>query len=268
MNMRAPEPVTPNGRLQARGFAAQEAGIAAVEFGLILPLMLLVYLGLVELAHGLRAAEQVDLIAHTLADLTGQQNNGQTTTQASIADTDFQSIFGAGYALLSPLPTASLKMTISEVNILVKTSTNPYTYYATVDWTVSNNGGVQRNGAGCLTGYTTSAQFNPPTTWPASSTSMPAAFTSGSTQPAGPVIVADVVYTYNLGFFSSVTQNFPLPNPTITIKRTVFAPIRNQYSNTTHTLLYNHIAYAVIGSPAPTAPVTALAGTNCISPIQ
>lgn len=265
--MRALSRSVKNGRLQAQGFLAHRRGLAAVEFALILPMMLLIYLGLVELAHGLRAAQQVDLIAHTLADLAGQQGNSQPSSQATLADADFQSIFGAGYALLAPLSTSTLKMTISEINILENTSTNPATYYATVDWTVANNGGVRRNGSGCLTGYTTTAQFNPPKSWPASSTTMPAAFTTGSSQPAGPVIVADVTYAYSLGFASSVTTNFSLPNPQITIQRTVYAPVRNQYSNTTYPNLYNHIAYAVTGSPAPTAPVTTLVGTNCISPI-
>lgn len=196
-----------------------ERGIAAVEFALILPLMLMIYMGLVELSRGMRAAQKLDLVAHTLADLTAQQlTGGQNTGQAGLTEADITSVFSAANTLMAPLPVANLRMTISEVNI---TSPAAGTWQARTVWSVTRNGAVPRpcqvltagNGA------------------PVSVSTMPTSYTqitNGVNPTTGPVIVADVIYNYSPGVsFELFKWRSP---PTWTMQRTSYAPVRNTYA--------------------------------------
>jgi Flp pilus assembly protein TadG len=214
-----------------------ESGIAAVEFALILPLMLMIYLGLVEMSRGMRAAQKLDLIAHTLADLTAQQlTGGQNTGQAGLTETDIASVFAAASTLLSPLPTATLQMTISEVNI---TSPSANNWQAKTNWSISRNGGATRPCAVVLAAANVA---------PVASGSMPTSYTqitNGVAPTVGPVIVADVVYSYSPGVHFELFK-WASP-PTLTMQRTSYAPVRNTYSPA-------HIQYFMT------------TGTNCQAP--
>ena len=237
----------------AAAFEANKAGIAAVEFAFILPIMLAIYLGIVELARGLSASRKIDLIAHAMSDLTGQQLTGGGTAtaantcsvgggQAAICDSTMTQIFAAAVALLAPLDPTSLQITISEVNIQLISGV----YKASVNWTVSYNGGTLRSGQGCTLNTYLSASDNPPIT----PTSMPTSFTNannipGLTPTLGPVIVADVSYTYNLNTFNLPNVNLQStwgPIGSITMNRTNYSPVRNTYTNTNPSpVLFNHI---------------------------
>lgn len=216
--------------------AQNESGIAAVEFGLILPLMLMIYMGLVELSRGMRAAQKLDLVAHTLADLTAQQlTGGQNTGQAGLTEADVTSIFSAANTLMAPLPVANLKMTISEVNI---SSPSAGVWQAKTSWTVTRNGATARP---CQVLTASSAA-------PVSVTTIPPSYvqvTNGVNPTVGPIIVADVVYQYSPGVhFEFFKWGSP---PTWTMQRTSYAPVRNTY-------VPSHIQYFMTS------------GTNCNSP--
>lgn len=214
----------PRIRRLARRLSRDGRGIAAVEFALILPLMLMIYLGLVEMSRGLRAAQKLDLIAHVLADLTAQQLTCATSTIAAcLTESDVQAIFSAATALMSPLPTTpatNLKMTISQVEIVSPSANN---WQAKVKWSVPKNSAQSRS-CGVL-GVASS------TDKPVYYTKMPASYTtkSGGVDPVtGPVIVADVIYTYTPGL------NFEMfkwkSSPTWTMQRTSYAPVRNTFT--------------------------------------
>ncbi len=247
---------TDSQRCETRFFGADEKGIAAVEFAFILPLMLLIYLGVFYLSRGMRAAQRVDLVAHVIADLAGQQlSGGVGNGQAALADADFTQIFMAATVLLSPMPTTSLKITISEVNIWQPT---PTTYQANVNWTHTYQGGTARNSLGCGPAQNPLLAQN---VSPISPTSMPTNYTDPTQTPAlGPVIVVDVSYGYPLGIAA-----IPIPwtsNGVLTLLRTSYAPVRNQYvtpaNPTQPTLypLYNHIQdLTTVATP----------GTNCLA---
>ena len=237
-------------------FGGDNRGIAAVEFAFVLPVMLMIYLGLVELARGMRAAQKVDRVAHVLADLAGQQlSGGVNSGQAGLADADFTQIFTAATVLLSPQPTASLKVTVSEVNIWQPTAP---TYQANVNWTHTYQSGVARNTLGCGPSQGALLAANNP---PISSNSMPTNYTDPTQSPAvGPVIVVDISYGYALSINA-------IPGPwsstgVMTMQRTTYAPVRNQYvtpanpSQPTLYPLYNHIQDLTTG---------ATAGQNCLA---
>lgn len=88
-------------------FLRNSAGLAAVEFALIVPLMLLFYFGSFEVSNMLTANRRVTAVAYTAADLTAQA--------ASISNADMADIFSASSAILSPFPTNTLSVRITSV---------------------------------------------------------------------------------------------------------------------------------------------------------
>jgi len=52
-----------------RRLARDERGVSAVEFAMLLPLMLTLYLGAVEISQGIAADRKVTLVSRTVADL-------------------------------------------------------------------------------------------------------------------------------------------------------------------------------------------------------
>lgn len=186
------------GRLRTRlpALATATDGIAAVEFALILPLLLLLYFGSIEVTQAVRASRKVDLVAAALANLASQQATCSTGTTPCLTDTDMtgsNGIFTAAAAIMAPFSTATLKMTVSQVNI----TTYNGSLIAKVDWTVTNNGGSARpcNGGGpnnsLLAGTVGTGN-------PAYQSYMPASYTMTGA-PTGSMMVADVVYQYQPG---------------------------------------------------------------------
>lgn len=242
-----------------RTFGINDQGMAAIEFAFVLPLMLAIYLGIVELSNGLSASRKVDLVAHTMSDLTGQiTGGGAGSGQAAISDTDMQQIFLAGAALIAPLPASSLTITISEVLITQNASG---AYQARVTWSVAYNGGALRGGQGCApNSYLDAADVAP-----VSLTSMPTSFTNAALGPTlGPVIVADVTYNYNLGLGNMVERW--LPTGAILMKRTSYSPVRNQYVNPNPgpPALMNHIQSPTTAA-SWTTTITGSTNVNCLA---
>lgn len=236
----------------ARALLAEKKAFAAVEFALMLPLILILYLGLAELALGQRASQKVDLVAHSLSDLAAQQlTGGSNSGQAGMDETTIQAIFSAAATLMSPLPTANLKMTISEVTISAD-ATQASGYKASVNWTIAKNSGALRP---CKIGGV--AKLNAADVPPVDPNSMPTSYTStkavtlanaggGATTTSvtptiGSIVVADVVYAYQPSFSRTITW---LKSAAPTMSRTSYSPVRNTYSP-------NHIQYYMTS------------GTNC-----
>ncbi len=104
----------------SRGFHDDRRGLAAVEFALIVPLMLLIVFGTIEITNGVAVNRKVDLVSRTLSDLTSRATN--------VSSTDISSFFTVGGAIMQPYPSSSLSSTISEVYI------NPTTSVGRVQW--------------------------------------------------------------------------------------------------------------------------------------
>lgn len=84
-------------------------GVSAVEFAILAPVMLTLFLGSVEATQGIAADRKVEVTAHTLADLATQYTD--------ITDVDMANILAAGQAILAPYPTAGLQEVVSEIAI-------------------------------------------------------------------------------------------------------------------------------------------------------
>jgi Flp pilus assembly protein TadG len=90
-------------------FARDRRGVSAVEFALLLPLMVTLYLGSVEISQGVGIDRKVTLTARTVADLASQVS--------SIASTDMSNILTATSAVIAPYDASKLKVTVSAVTI-------------------------------------------------------------------------------------------------------------------------------------------------------
>ncbi|WP_024516550.1 TadE/TadG family type IV pilus assembly protein [Bradyrhizobium sp. Tv2a-2] len=156
-----------------------DKAVAATEFAIVVPFMLLLYIGGIELGNGMAINVKVTAVAHSVADMVSQN------TQVSTAQ--MQNILGAATAILAPYPTTDSSgnslytVTVSEVS----TDGNGN---ATVQWSQSYNGSTY--GAGRATGNFT----------------LPSSLT-GAQNYNSSFILGEVSYAYkpNLGYTISGT---------------------------------------------------------------
>jgi Flp pilus assembly protein TadG len=121
-----PQPAATTVLTRLRDFRGDRRGVAAVEFAAVLPFMLAIYVGGVELGDGMAIQLKVTDTAHIVADLTSQQTT--STTAANV-----QTILGASSATIAPYSPSNLIVTVSEVS----TDSNGA---ATITWSQSLNG--------------------------------------------------------------------------------------------------------------------------------
>lgn len=93
-----------------RGFSRDTRGVAAVEFALILPLLLLLYIGSVEATLLYTTDRGVATIASTVADLVARS---KTTVKGS----DLEDYFLAATNVLKPGATEDLTQVVSLISI-------------------------------------------------------------------------------------------------------------------------------------------------------
>jgi Flp pilus assembly protein TadG len=170
-----------------RRFIADCRGISAVEFAMLLPVILTLYLGTVEASQGIAADRKVELTAHTLADLSSQYTD--------ITDAEMTNILNAGSAIIAPYAAANLKEVVSEIAIDAQGN-------ATVVWSDTLNGTALAVGA---------------------VVSVPASLATPNTY----LVLAQVQYSYNptYGYVMNSTltlsdQSFMRPRESASIART------------------------------------------------
>ena len=86
-----------------------QRGVSAVEFAMLLPLMITLYLGTVEISQGVGIDRKVTLTTRTVADLASQVS--------SINNADMTNLLNASSAVIVPYDTSKLKVTVSEITI-------------------------------------------------------------------------------------------------------------------------------------------------------
>jgi Flp pilus assembly protein TadG len=109
-------------------FAKERRGLAAVEFAMLLPMMMTLYLGSVEVSTGVAIQRKVTLTAHALADLSSQFT--------IIANADMSNILNASADIIAPYPSAELASVVSELSIDANGQ-------ATVVWSDTLNGAAR-----------------------------------------------------------------------------------------------------------------------------
>lgn len=171
---------------QAKRFPGAREAVAAVEFALVMPLLLLLYLGSLELSQLISIDQRVTNIAGTVGDLVSRTNG----TIAAATLTDY---FQASTAIISPFLTTGLTQVVTLVKVDATTGV------ATVVWSQAYNGGTAK---------IVNSVYGP--------TTLPTAITSIS--KGSYVVVSEVNYPYLplLGLFFKSTfnlyhQNFYAP---------------------------------------------------------
>jgi len=140
-----------------RRLARDRRGVSAIEFAMIVPILILIYVGTVEVSSALTVYRRTQQVAATAADLTAQVK--------SVVKSDIDDINAAATSILTPYSTTPLKIVLSSV---VADSGNK----GKVDWSCANKGSAR-----------------------AEDSSYPVP--SGLTEPDSSVIVAEVTYTYS-----------------------------------------------------------------------
>ncbi len=115
-----------------RKFRSDCRAVAAVEFSLILPLMLTIYLGGVEVGDGYAIDTRVTLVARAVTDLA--------TQYITIDNLDMSNILGASTSIVAPYAAANITVTVSEI-------TTDNSGNGTITWSDSLNGTARTVGS-------------------------------------------------------------------------------------------------------------------------
>jgi Flp pilus assembly protein TadG len=105
--------------------AKERRGVAAIEFAILLPMMMTLFLGSVEVTTGAAIQRKVTLTARALADLSSQFT--------VIADADMSNILNASADIIAPYASGHLASVVSELSIGANGN-------ATVVWSDTLNG--------------------------------------------------------------------------------------------------------------------------------
>ena len=124
-------------RSYLRRFSRDRDGVSAVEFALVLPFMLTLYLGGIELGDGLAIKFRATLAARTVTDLASQY--------VSINGPSMTSILGASSSVVTPYSASGMVVTLSELTVNAAGK-------GVVQWSCSLNG----------TAHTVNAQLTMP----------------------------------------------------------------------------------------------------------
>ena len=95
--------------LRVRDLLNDRSGLAAVEFAMVFPMMVVMYFGVVEISSAISVDRKATQVARTLSDLTSQS--------MTVADSDIKSFGEAAKAIMTPYPASPLVSSITEVYI-------------------------------------------------------------------------------------------------------------------------------------------------------
>jgi Flp pilus assembly protein TadG len=174
---------------RVRKFSTDADAVAATEFAIVVPFMLLLYVGGVELADGMAINNKVSATAHAVADMV--------TQNTSLSTSSMQNILTGATAIIAPYPVSNgtplLSVTVSEISS--DSSGN-----LTLRWSQSYNGSTFGAGRTNLAGLVIPASLN----GTVGNVNNP-----NNQNDQVSFIVSEVSYTYtpNLGFAISGSVN-------------------------------------------------------------
>lgn len=180
-----------------------EKGLAAIEFAMVLPVMLVMLMGTIEVSNLLTAERRAENVAATLCDLVARDDS---VTEAEISD-----IFFAAESVMADMDSSTLKMVI--------TSVNESSGKAVVGWSRAKNAAADSKGStvtdlpsGILT--TGGSVIRVRVTYPYSLTTMGS--TNYKQSGSGPIMAYDLgaSHTINKTFYLRPRLAAQLPDPT------------------------------------------------------
>ena len=187
-------------------FFASNSATAAVEFAVIVPVAMLLYVGAAEVSDGVLASRRLTTVTKTLVDLLSLQG---TTTQSTslptpgnaVSATTLSNLLTSATAVLAPEPITTLTMTISAIDI---TNTAQGTCCsALVRWSFTQ-GGTLRPCAVQITALPSNSDYAP--------AQIPSNLLPTGTQLPTPlyILVADTGYTYQPALSKSILNFAPV----------------------------------------------------------
>jgi len=178
-----------------RKFSTAADAVAALEFAIVVPFMLVLLVGGVELGDGMAINVKVSATAHSVADMV--------TQNTSLSTASMQNILTGASAIIAPYPVNSSQLTVTVSEVSSDSNGN-----LTLQWSQSYNGtsfGPGRSGIGSST------------TPPYAALSVPTSLNGTAGNVNNPnnqndqvsFIVSEVSYAYtpNLGYTISGTVN-------------------------------------------------------------
>ncbi len=108
-----------------RGFARDVEAIAALEFAMLLPFMLMLYLGSIELGNAMAVQFKTALATRAVTDLASQY--------ATIDNGTMSGILNSAATVVAPYSTSGMAVTVSEI-------TTDSSGHGTITWSDSLNG--------------------------------------------------------------------------------------------------------------------------------
>jgi len=217
-------------------------GSAAVEFALLLPLMVLLFLAALQLSAEFTVTRNFDSLTHTLADLTSREGvspsrdgkgylnsyglevNSTTNTYqntSSVTSGELDNIFNSATAIMSPFPTSSLVMALTAVDVVNQSNGNCCQFF--VRWSYSTSSSLLRPCGSLAAGSSGIGGI--------SSALVPTAFPL--TSPLS-IIISDTTYTYiplfnklGLGSITSTSKTNDALDMTLNLSRTQYVYPRN-----------------------------------------
>ena len=113
-------------RLAVTALANDGSGVAAIEFAMLLPIMLMLFFGTVIFSSGVAVDRKVTLMARTFSDLVSQNY--------SVSSTQLQNFFNADTAIMTPYDSTLTSAIVTELYI------DPTSLTPKVIWSVAYNG--------------------------------------------------------------------------------------------------------------------------------
>ena len=107
----------PNLRRLATRFRAADTGVAAVEFALVLPIMLLVYIGMVEGSALISMDRKIQSVSGAVGDLVARSDGEITTATLN----DYVKVAGG---IMTPYPSDGLEQIVTQVRVLANRTTS------------------------------------------------------------------------------------------------------------------------------------------------
>lgn len=95
--------------LSRRPLRRDTRGVSAVEFALVLPFLVLLYLGGYQLSDAIAAQRKVTTTTRAIVDLTSRYT--------TVTNADLDMILNASRQIMAPYPTTNASMTISQISI-------------------------------------------------------------------------------------------------------------------------------------------------------
>jgi Flp pilus assembly protein TadG len=174
-----------------RRFARDRGGVSAVEFAIVLPFMVTLYLGTVELGDGLAVKFKTTLAARTITNLASENISIDTANMSTILD--------AAQRVVTPYPATNMIVTLSEI-------TTNASGQGKVTWSCSINGTARTWGAS----YTLPTNLQT-----ANITILMGEVTYPYTPALGYVITGTINMYQNIFFYPRLTSAIPGPGATV-----------------------------------------------------